>query len=1316
MTMTQPPNIFRLTPLWLLIAVFFLAVSSSSSMSESDEEWYMFTATTMARLSQQTQQQRQRQQQQEAPSSSFVCANLKYHLYGTNQRLNREDPCDCQRLHNDAVDEPQQQYYQLACRYDYCPACDPVTGLCAVRDETHTYLVYPTTGSMTIMEEEAMRDLTYEYMYLNATFCRRFVPPSTTIREEDEELVGFDMESIATAAAATSNTTTTNTTTSQRLPPSFCVTNVHYPTTTTASNATRLTIRNDYACQIWIGGDHPTSQNTCRSCSPQVCHDTVDTGRMRTSYDCTNLPQGSKVSYCGLTVLPHQSGVGSLLDSSDLDIVRASPFAAALYNFDACRRLPSADDAEANDNIVIDVDDGSDELADMIGIDVNAGNDEVTTDEDNSTALPSTTNVNTTTPSHDAYTSTTVIQSISLSDNGSIMGVGMSTTFVRPQPDDPFQQDEILVDAHVKVYHQHDSSNMNWTLNGLPLQLEDRRQVTKNESSGDVFVRLTPTGQTMVVGHTNQRHDWDVHTRAYNGWPSVGNMDRNMDSTTSTSTPFTTFRYKVHQRFAIANHGTTVARVNRPLPGSFHTYASTPLVEVWDLVEKTTSSNILAGGTGEWQLRPTTDDDLSPVESIHMSDVSLSANGLRYAAGATGLPFVFVKEWQSNTTTTNSTTTKGIWVQIGTSLTADDRVNHLVEGFGYRVSLSSDGSRLAVGGYTFARFFDFDQASGDWVQRGSDVEYPDKVQGELCVSSEGNVFAIGQGQFGTNGTSGRLTTYQWDEDNGDWSLRGVFHGLGAGDYFGRICSVSGNGSTVAAAGSMEAEGRLAGYVEIFSIHDGLDTYSETPSSQPSRSPSTEPSLVLVSRPRPSMAPTLLPTHGVDSLALSSDGRKVGIAEWTLRQRPTIISLLGVATINEKNASDGTWNVVSESNPSGLYVEAFDKNMHTIALDMTPEGIVMFDNYFDLLVYNTSGPYFIPLGEEITWFSGFSRTVISDNSVTVASVSIKDHHSTQSRAEVFVHDFLWNYELGGSEWVQRGEAISYWNTAVNRSGISLASDGLTMGLASGMSSARVIRWDRDASSWTRIGQDLTAADRNIDGISFGAEVLLSNDVTKLAVSAHTFARMYSFNVTSWTQRGNDIDFDGGLEGVLCGSPTNDVFAVGQPFFGPDQSGRVTIYQYDGDDWAIVGFMDGIAAEDNFGNVCAVSADGSVVAAAGTIETASRVRGYVEVFSVKDLAGMPIQNETSTTVPPTEVFLVAVTDAKNSTETSFSIPAPSSPSSSPSTVTSFPQEVTEEGIGVDKEDEPPQIQEASSGRKWLDFDRSLVLLLFPLLRCL
>jgi len=182
--------------------------------------------------------------------------------------------------------------------------------------------------------------------------------------------------------------------------------------------------------------------------------------------------------------------------------------------------------------------------------------------------------------------------------------------------------------------------------------------------------------------------------------------------------------------------------------------------------------------------------DGEPDTDIFDRSVSLSGDGTIVAIGAR---HARVFQWSAGT----------IWTQLGGVIDREgesDYVNRLSP-----VSLSKDGSVLAMGAYTmnsyvgFVRVFDWNGVS--WNQRGNDIV--GEAQGDasgrsLSLSSDGDIVAIGApGNNGVNGgNSGHVRVYQWIASA--WVQVGVdIDGETEGDESGSSVSLSGDGSIVA---------------------------------------------------------------------------------------------------------------------------------------------------------------------------------------------------------------------------------------------------------------------------------------------------------------------------------------------------------------------------------------------------------------------------------------------------------------------------------------------------------------------------------------
>ncbi|SVD13910.1 uncharacterized protein METZ01_LOCUS366764, partial [marine metagenome] len=139
--------------------------------------------------------------------------------------------------------------------------------------------------------------------------------------------------------------------------------------------------------------------------------------------------------------------------------------------------------------------------------------------------------------------------------------------------------------------------------------------------------------------------------------------------------------------------------------------------------------------------------------------VSLSSDGSRVAIGA----------HQNDGNGSNAGHVRvydyvdGSWIQIGTDIDGEA----VMDGSGDAVSLSSDGSRVAIGAYTndgngnnagHARIYEY--SGGDWNQLGSDIDGEGTnwySGGSVSLNSDGSRVAIGSwGQ-----QSGRVDVYEY---------------------------------------------------------------------------------------------------------------------------------------------------------------------------------------------------------------------------------------------------------------------------------------------------------------------------------------------------------------------------------------------------------------------------------------------------------------------------------------------------------------------------------------------------------------------------
>ncbi len=194
--------------------------------------------------------------------------------------------------------------------------------------------------------------------------------------------------------------------------------------------------------------------------------------------------------------------------------------------------------------------------------------------------------------------------------------------------------------------------------------------------------------------------------------------------------------------------------------------------------------------------------------------VSLSADGSRVAIGAYGndgsadfAGHVRVYDLVAG----------GVWTQVG----ADIDGEALRDYSGRSVSLSADGSRVAIGangndgtGTDSGHVRVYDLVGASWVQVGQDVdgeEQHDNFGRSVSLSADGSRVAIGA----RGGSAGRVRVY--DLVGGIWTQLGAnIDGEALSDYSGNSVSLSADGSRVAIGASLnDGTGTNAGHVRVY---------------------------------------------------------------------------------------------------------------------------------------------------------------------------------------------------------------------------------------------------------------------------------------------------------------------------------------------------------------------------------------------------------------------------------------------------------------------------------------------------------------------
>jgi hypothetical protein len=281
------------------------------------------------------------------------------------------------------------------------------------------------------------------------------------------------------------------------------------------------------------------------------------------------------------------------------------------------------------------------------------------------------------------------------------------------------------------------------------------------------------------------------------------------------------------------------------------------------------------------------------------------------------------------------------------------------------------------------------------------------------------------------------------------------------------------------------------------------------------------------------------------------------------------------------------------------------------------------------VFNWSGSAWIQLGGDIDGeaaedYFGHDVALSSDGTRLAVGATFNDGTGTDAG-----HARVFEYHQGSSTWIQLGvdidgEAAGDWfgySVALSSDGTRLAVGGYQNdGTGTDAGHVRVFDWS--GSVWTQVGADI---DGEAAGDSFGGSVALSSDGTRLAVGATSndgtgtdagHVRVFDLVGSTWTQVGADIDGEAagdrfGKSVALSSDGTR--LAVSASGTGSN-TGHVRVFDWSGSVWTQVGGdLDGVAAEDYFGQSVALSSDGTRLAVGGSLnDSGGSNSGHVRVF--------------------------------------------------------------------------------------------------------
>jgi len=236
--------------------------------------------------------------------------------------------------------------------------------------------------------------------------------------------------------------------------------------------------------------------------------------------------------------------------------------------------------------------------------------------------------------------------------------------------------------------------------------------------------------------------------------------------------------------------------------------------------------------------------------------ISLSSDGNTLAIGAS----------RNDDSATNSghvrvyNNINGVWTQIGADIDGEAPGDNSAES----ISLSADGNVVAIGahrndgnGELSGHVRVYQNLLGVWTKIGNDIDGEaagDQSGYSVSLSADGSVLAIGARYNDGNGSnSGHVRIYQ--NISGVWTQIGTdIDGEAAGDYSGVSVSLSSSGNIVAiGAEGNDANGSASGHVRLYQnisgvwtqIGDDIDGEAEYNNSGASISLSTDGNIVAI---------------------------------------------------------------------------------------------------------------------------------------------------------------------------------------------------------------------------------------------------------------------------------------------------------------------------------------------------------------------------------------------------------------------------------------------------------------------------------------
>ena len=841
---------------------------------------------------------------------------------------------------------------------------------------------------------------------------------------------------------------------------------------------------------------------------------------------------------------------------------------------------------------------------------------------------------------------------VDLSSDGTRVVIG------DPQYSPPFKS---YTAGRVRVY---DFNGNNWVQVGGDLLTSDYSyggffgNDVEISSDGSRIAASAPRWNEDITGdgnndaNTGRVRIYDYTPTGTSSWTQIGGDIRAEDYGSSDLT----YNQRSGESISLSSDGSTIAI------GGYKENVSPGIVRIFRLIGNTWTK---IGGNlvGE-----NNDDEFG-------TSMSLSPDGTRVAIGAPmdenstpngyGGDGGYVRVYDYN---------GSAWVQVGDDIEGvESSPGQDADHLGRSVSLSSDGTRLAIGatrldgGNGHVRIYDYTPSGvSSWTQVGVDLQGSDDNFGiNVSLSSDGSRLAIAEDEAHAPGKlfAGRVLIYDYTPSGvSSWTQVEDIYGEAQSDRSGKfnMLSLSADGSTVAIGAPNNGDGGdRAGHVRVFSVpksesyqyawdvdsggapSDGTYAVTVAGSDLAGNAYSGTDSITFT---LDTTAPTVTLTDtDSDNLVSTSEVVTItaGFSE-AMTATPTI-SITGIVTnvimtpVSGTNSYTFRWDTSSGTLTTGNYAATVSgtdlignayvagTQSITFTVDSSTPTVTITTNDPD----NTIKP-----GDNITVTVTFNEPMASGPRITIGS-AVSNLALTATNSTTFTYSWSTSGVSAGSYTVTVTGTDLAGNTYAGSDSIEITLDSteptvtlsdtdddnflaasdtvaITAAFNEAMTSTPTISISGTSISnqemskiWVQVGAD-------IDGEAAGDEsgrnsISLSSDGSRLAIGGYLndgngtssgHVRIYDYNGSAWVQVGADIDGEAANDysgwSVSLSSDGSRV-AIGAYRNGSNSSGHVRIYQYNNNSWSQLGAdIDGEALNDSSGISVSLSSDGSRVA--------------------------------------------------------------------------------------------------------------------------